>query len=365
MISKLLVAGNISFGTEIPVSISAYSLDAMEPALSADGNTLFFNSLNNGTDTDLYFATKVNDSSFVYQGALSGANQTVNPRLDAVASIDTASQFYWVSTRDYPSEFDNLHVGYFNGTDVEDAKRVRGDFYIYQAGWLIMDASISENGKQLIFCNAYFNDCAPLPCKAKLGIAAKVNDSTFNKLSTSDSLLAQVNDSNYLVYAPHLLANGLELYFTRILKTDLTHTEICVAQRASVSEAFGSATVLISSTEVAEAATLSSDGTKLYYHKKVNGSYQLFLRYRNSTTAIAETKTDAQILPQNPINETLYLNAQLLEQGFRAEIYSLNGQCVKRFENQTEVDISKLNKGIYLLKITQATGSWEVKFIKQ
>ncbi len=86
-----------TFGIERPVTIIGLSFDAMEPSLSADGNYMFFNNINNGITTSLYYASKVNDSTFTYIGELSGANQTTTPRLDAVASSDSSNRFYWTS----------------------------------------------------------------------------------------------------------------------------------------------------------------------------------------------------------------------------------------------------------------------------
>ena len=53
-----------------------------------------------------------------------------------------------------------------------------------------------------------------VPCEAMLGIAQKVNDSTFDKTAYSDAILENVNDTAYLVYAPQVSGDGLELYFT-------------------------------------------------------------------------------------------------------------------------------------------------------
>ena len=53
-----------SFGLEIDVTINGLSFDAMEPFISADGNYLFFNNKNDGIDTKLFYATKINDSTF-------------------------------------------------------------------------------------------------------------------------------------------------------------------------------------------------------------------------------------------------------------------------------------------------------------
>src|SRR5690349_6716915 len=83
------------FGPEIPVTINGYTLDAMEPALSDDGNVLFFNSLNDGVTTSIYYAGRVDDSTFNLIGPVPVINQTATPHLDGVPSIDSAGNFYW------------------------------------------------------------------------------------------------------------------------------------------------------------------------------------------------------------------------------------------------------------------------------
>ncbi len=61
-----------SFDSEIEVTINGLLFDAMEPFISLNGNHLFFNNLNDGINTKLYYATKINDSTFNYVGELIG-----------------------------------------------------------------------------------------------------------------------------------------------------------------------------------------------------------------------------------------------------------------------------------------------------
>ena len=112
------------FGSEIDVIINGLSFDAMEPFISPNGNYLFFNNLNDGINTKLYYATKINDSTFNYIGELTGANQTSTPHLDAVPDLDVNGNFYWTSTRDYPNELNNLFHGTFNAGNINDIGRV-------------------------------------------------------------------------------------------------------------------------------------------------------------------------------------------------------------------------------------------------
>ena len=59
-----------------PVTIEGYSQDAMEPFISPDGNYLFFNNSNSLPQTNLYYATRIDDLTFQFQGEIGGANAT-------------------------------------------------------------------------------------------------------------------------------------------------------------------------------------------------------------------------------------------------------------------------------------------------
>jgi hypothetical protein len=276
-----------SFGSEIEVNINDLSFDAMEPFLSPNGNYLFFNNLNDGINTKLYYATKVNDSIFNYEGELIGTNQTTTPHLDAVADLDSSGNFYWTSTRNYPTELNNLFQGTFSAGNVSNIGRVQGDFNMNTPGWLVMDHGISLNGQFLYFNNARFDDTnCQGPCETQLGIAQKNNDSTFSTLPNSTSILQNVNDSNYIYYAPCISSDNLELYYTRYLKGHITSStifEICVAIRSDSSSEFSIPSVLFSETisNLIEAPTLTVEKNIIYYHRKTLDTHKIMMRYRD------------------------------------------------------------------------------------
>ena len=277
-----------SFGSEIDVTINGLSFDAMEPFISSNGNYLFFNNLNDGIDTKLFYSTKINDSTFNYAGELTGTNQTTIPHLDAVADIDSDGNFYWTSTRNYPAELDNLFHGIFNAGNVSNIGRVQGDFYMNTPGWLIMDHGISLDGQFLYFNNARFDDVnCQGPCETTLGIAQKDNSATFNTLANSGSILQNINDANYIYYAPCISSDNLELYYTRYLKGQITAStvfELCVAVRNNVLAEFSIPKVLFSEViaDLIEAPTLTTDKNIIYYHRKTTSSHKIVMRYRNS-----------------------------------------------------------------------------------
>lgn len=277
-----------SFGIEREVTINGLSFDAMEPFVSSDGMYLFFNNLNDGINTKLFYSTKINDSTFNYVGGLSGANQTIQPHLDAVADMDAAGNFYWTSTRDYPSELNNLFHGSFNTGSISNIGRLQGDFNMNIPGWLVMDHGISLDGQYLYIINARFDEenCQG-PCETTIGIAQKESHLTFNVTTDSELVLQTINDSKYIYYAPCISSDNLELYYTRYLKGEITsgtNFEICVAVRNSTESPFSTPKVLFSAgiSDLIEAPTLTVDKKIMYYHKKIPGSHKIVMRYRNS-----------------------------------------------------------------------------------
>jgi hypothetical protein len=348
------------FGPDRQVTINGLTFDAMEPAISADGNVLFFNSLNDGLTTSLYYATRVNDTTFSFAGPLAGANQTVTPRLDAVPSSDSASRIYWTSLRDFPNQMDNCFYGQFNGSDVLNARRLHGTFYNYSPGWIMMDAAIHHSGHLLYYTNADFGPgytaCSGVPCRARLGVAQKINDSTFNKLTDSDSILQLVNDTPYVVYAPHLSRDGLELYYSRLVRSNLAQgTQICVSVRSSVTAPFGAALVLHPfSALVPEAPTLTTDMSRLYFHRKSGSLFRIFMRYRLSPTGLNEKNegADARIYP-NPVSNYLNITGWTAGQPCVVTICSMFGKVIDVVEAASGLDLSGLPPGVYSLAILQ------------
>lgn len=346
------------FGPEIKVFVQGLSFDAMEPFLSADGNTMFFNSLNDGINTRVHYATKIDDSTFTYIGEVNGVNEANNPQLNAVASMDTANRFVWVSTRNWPVITENLQRGNYSNGSCTSTGRVYGNFYIYQPGWLVMDAALTYNGSQLYYCNARFDTCT-VPCEARLGIADRVNDSTFNINANSSYILQNVNDTNYLVYAPQLSANGLELYFTRLLIGSFD-TEICVSVRISTNDPFSAPMVLYSDfPNFPEAATVDSSTSLMYYHKKTNGTYALYLRYR-SPTSVEEIAQPSSFAFPNPAGDFLEVKIPNAAAS-TITLRDTKGCIVLQETNKTNINTAALPEGIYLLSVEFDNTLWHQK----
>ncbi|MBI4977576.1 MAG: PD40 domain-containing protein [Spirochaetes bacterium] len=271
-----------AFSDETEVTINGHTLDAMEPFIAKDGSYLFYNSLNDGNDTSLYYAAAVNETTFTCMGKISNVNGTV-PHLDGVASMDMQHNFYFVSTRNYPTVMENYLTATWSNGAVGAVTSVTGNFYIYTPGWLIMDAEINAAGNLLYYCNARFSGRAA-PDEARLGIAAK-NGASFNKISSSDYLLRNINDTSYIVYAPSISSDGKELFFTR-MRLGTYDSEICVSIRSTTDDRFSTPKKLdipAATGEFLEAPTLTGDGGRLYYHRKKisgDGKYHIFTMKR-------------------------------------------------------------------------------------
>jgi hypothetical protein len=101
-----------SFTNLQAVTINGNRQDAMEPFLTRDGKVLFFNNSNAPTvDTNLFWATKVDDLTFQLEGEIGGVNGSA---LDAVASMDLSNNFYFVSTRSYDTTLSTIYSGNYS-----------------------------------------------------------------------------------------------------------------------------------------------------------------------------------------------------------------------------------------------------------
>jgi hypothetical protein len=105
-------------------------------------------------------------------------------------------------------------------------------------------------------------------------------EGTFKRPDDSLALLAAVNTSDALEYAPELSADGLELYFTRFTPSWLLILSdppaIYVAKRTSTADSFSTPEYIKAMEGFVEAPTLSPDGRSLYFHKKVGNRHEIW-----------------------------------------------------------------------------------------
>jgi hypothetical protein len=259
------------FSNPQPVTIVGYSQDAMEPFIGPDGNYLFFNNSNAPTvDTNLYYATRIDDVTFQFQGEIGGVNSTA---LDAVASMDRNNTFYFVSTRSYFQTFSTICWGTFSSGSVSNVAIVPG-ISKQKLGDVNFDASISPDGSTLYFVDGVFNG-GSVPQRASIAIAKREGDH-FVRLRNSARIMREIN-THGLNYAPDISKSGLEFFFTRIEGTPpMPPPVIYTATRTNISAPFGKPRKIESITGFAEAPALSPDEKSLYYHLNVGGTFVIY-----------------------------------------------------------------------------------------
>ena len=263
----------IEFEQPVKVNIAGYGGNVMEPFIARDGTILLFNNLNAAPEnTNLHWATKVNDSTFNYNGEIAGVN---TPDLEGVPTLDNAGNLYFVSTRNYATTLSTLYQGHFSKGIATDVQLVNGVSRL-QAGRVNFDVEVSADGQSLYFVDAQF-DQTGTPALADLVIATK-NGSTFQRLANSTELLKNIN-SDALEYAACISINQLELYFTRVVVpfTASSSPEIFVSTRQTINEPFGIPSKIQRITGFAEAVTIAPDQKTLYYHKKENNKFVLYM----------------------------------------------------------------------------------------
>ena len=260
-----------AFSGETPVTVTGYADDAMEPFISKDGQYLLFNNSNaDPTKTELFYATRVDDHTFTARGVIKGAN---SPALDAVASMDTSGNLYFISTRSYDASLSTVYTARFSGGSVTPPQLVPG-ISLLKSGMLNFDAEISGDGATLWFDDGKFSGGA-LPNTASIVVADR-QGAGFIRRTDSATLLASVNAVG-LNYAPSISADGLELYFSRIADPARPAPRIYRASRTSVTAAFAAPQKVAAIIGFVEAPSLSADGHILYYHKRVHGKYRIYL----------------------------------------------------------------------------------------
>lgn len=279
------------------VEILGYTGHAMEPFISRDGNTLFFNNLNadsledgSENDTNIHFASRNDAYTFQYMGLVVGASEDLVPgenELEGVASLAGDDRFFFTRTTDYldaesPYYLKSIFIGnYANGVVVDLAalpnlKSDRPPGESPALGELVFDVEIDVSGEYLYFAEGMFSG-SPFPDAADIQVAKKERD-TFEVMPDTREIMAEVN-SEALEYAPSISSNRLELYFTRAEVTSFASPEfaVYVATRDSVQSPWTDVTRLeVITGDITEGPSISEDGKHLYYHQQVDGLFRIY-----------------------------------------------------------------------------------------
>jgi hypothetical protein len=274
---KVKQPGYTEFSNPEMVQILGYndnegnSNDAMEPFISRDGNYLFFNNSNSAPTTSLFWATRIDDVTFQYQGEIGGEVNSSGP-LDAVPSMDMNGNFYFITNRSYAVDLSTIYSGLF--ADVSDVASVTpvnpvAGVAAPKIGLVNFDSEISADGNTLYFTRGNYSNLAPgAPPSSTEMMVATNQGGTFVIDPHSAKIMKMINDE-HLNYAPDTSADELEFFFTRTIpKPPTPEFGIYMATRSSTSKPFDKPKKIEAITGYAEGPSISPDNLSLYYHWK-------------------------------------------------------------------------------------------------
>ncbi|MDZ4777547.1 MAG: hypothetical protein SGJ23_12250 [Alphaproteobacteria bacterium] len=253
------------FGAPEPVTIRGYDGHAMEPFISRDGATLFFNSRNGPRDqTDIYWARRINDTTFDFAGPLAGAN---SDKLDGVPTLSRDGAFAMISVRAVAEQGATVWTGAWDGRVVHGLALQRvlspGPLPLFN-----MDIEMSADGRRLYFTDNRWSPFGP-PSTSDFHLAVRENGA-WRRAPEFDSWFDRIN-TKALEYAAGISADERELYFTRTTLRFLAppRLEIMVATRPDARSPFSAPARIASISGFVEGPTVAPDGS-LYYHAKVD-----------------------------------------------------------------------------------------------
>jgi hypothetical protein len=163
------------------VTILGYDQDAMEPFISVDGQYLLFNNLNSApVNTNLLYATRIDDLTFQYQGEILGVNTS---ELEGTPTMDQNNRLYFISVANYGDRFSTIYQGNFNAGEVSNVQLVE-NISRERFGFVNFDVETSIDGSELYFVDSWFGVALEGPKTANL-VLAKRNGSGFAVASNS------------------------------------------------------------------------------------------------------------------------------------------------------------------------------------
>lgn len=270
---------NVSeFTNEQKVIITNYSSDAMEPFISKDGNYLFFNNLQGANGKELYYAERIDNTTFEFKGEVLGVNSFT---VDGNPTMDEQNNFYFISTRNLDNGIKTIYGGIFNNGIVTGLHEINGTINITTPYWINMGVEISKNGNTMFTSNAKFNIGENFPHKGDIRFAVK-SGNEFNIPDNETDILENINTDDAIEYAGELSTDELELFYSQVTLSNPPVFKMYYAKREQTNGIFG---IPISITEpfkensnaFVEGPSLSNDGKSLYYHKLENGIFSIFM----------------------------------------------------------------------------------------
>lgn len=229
-------------------------------------------------NTDIQYAIRVDALNFEYKGRVGGVNTAA---LEGVPTMDREGNLYFISPRDYDRTRSTIFVGRFQGGQVTGVRHVPGDLSRNAAFWFSMDVEVSADGETLYATDNHKPFFSSTPDVSRFFVARKTPNGSFLRDAGSDGIMKNVNVQDALQYAAGIAANELTLYFTRA-NPSKGEIGIFVATRRSKSEPFGIPQRIEALQGFVEDPTVAPDNCSIYFHKKVDGHFRIFMAKRRT-----------------------------------------------------------------------------------
>jgi hypothetical protein len=266
-----------SFDTPQIVTIRGYQDDAMEPFLSRDGRILFFNNLNEpSVNTDIHYAVRIDPLTFEYTGRVGNVNTSA---LEGVPTMDQNGTFYFISPRDYDKTRATIFTGQFRSGQVAGIRHVPGDLSANKPLWFNMDVEVSADGETLYATDNHKPLLGSGPDVSTLFVARKMKDGSFMRDPRSSEVMKSINAPDALQYAAGISSDERWLYFTRA-RPRKGEIGIYIATRTSKTAPFDTPRRIEAIQGFVEAPTVAPDNCAIYFHKKIDGRFRIFLARR-------------------------------------------------------------------------------------
>jgi hypothetical protein len=276
---------NTEFSGETEIVISGFTGNAMEPRIAADQVVLFFNDKpSSDTNMNVHYAIRQSATLYNYIGTVPGS--VANGFLDGVPAIDSTGNFYFVSTRDYASNYQTLFSGVLavlgpNSLEINSVAAADSAVKRAVSGALDMDLDVSWDGTLAVVSRASFGG-NPYPDSSRLELF-DVSARALQTRTDGQSVFANVNRAGCTVYAGALSSDKKEVFYTLFPSGAPAAADfrILIAKRNSTTEAFAAGEVISAVTKnLVEGPSLTIDdgGKTLYYHRfdSVSSSFKIY-----------------------------------------------------------------------------------------
>ena len=98
----------------------------------------------------------------------------------------------------------------------------------------------------------------------------------------------------------------------------------------------------------------------------INSSYPSdTVSTENAVLSNTPLQSDELTIFPNPVSEHIFISSDLNIQLQQIEVLSIDGRLIRSYKSTEIIDVSKLEKGVYLLKIKAKSGEIVKRFIKE